>query len=609
MPDTFPSFTKTADVHRQFADFFPERQLRPMAYFLNKRLMDGHICVPESELAEDEDVVRQFGSIEIPDWQKLKTWVGTPGAEPRPFVRTEEGRWYFHRYHRYETIIVERLRELIRSGKENRAQRMTQLEAQSPLIRSLTTTLPVLSEVSGAEAVDWQLIGALQCMLSDFSILTGGPGTGKTRTLAKLLSICFAVQPEISIRLAAPTGKAAMRMLESLRDSASAMPAKVRDKIMALESSTLHLLLGSRMDDVRFRHDSANPLDYDLIVVDEASMVDIPMMARLLSALKPGCRLVLLGDRNQLASVDAGSLMGDFCRSVEPVNGFSAAHADWLNRFISDPGRVIPEDIKNTVGDALLADSLVELQYSHRFKELGQIGRLARAVVTNDQALIGTIMDEPTNNVLRFCTDRFDEAIREFADGYADFIREQDTAEALKKFNRLRILTTLREGPLGLYAINQKVEEYLASKKLLKVTGIFYHNRPVMVTRNNRDRNLYNGDVGIVRREGEGYRVWFPSDDPLQPRSLLPAYLNHAETTFAMTIHKSQGSEFDRVMVVLPEDARSPLLTRELLYTGITRARNEAVILGAREIVLQSSSRSVKRVSAIRERLNSSFQS
>lgn len=604
MTDTFPSFTKTTDLHRQFADFFPERQLRPMVYFLSKRLMDGHICVLESELSEDKDVIRQFGEIEIPDWRKLTTWVGRPEDEPRPFVRTTDGRWYFQRYYRYETIIVDRLRDMVVSGNERRAQRIRELEAQLPLVRSLTTTLPVLSEVSGAEVVDWQLIGALQCLLSDFSILTGGPGTGKTRTLAKLLSICFAVNPQIRVRLAAPTGKAAMRMLESLRDSASAMPEQVRDQIMALESSTLHLLLGFRMHDIRGKYNSANPLDYDLVVVDEASMVDIPMMARLLDALKPGCRLVLLGDRNQLASVDAGSLMGDLCRSVEPVNGFAGEHADWLNKFIGDPGRTIPADMKGTVGNSLLADCLIELQYSHRFRELGQIGRLARAVIGNNQEMIKSVMNEPPNKVLRFCGNKFDEAIREFAEGYAEFIQEQNIAEALKKFNRLRILTTLREGPLGLYTVNRKVEEYMSSKKLLKITGLFYHNRPVMVTRNNRERDLYNGDVGIVRREGDSYRVWFPSDDPENPRSILPAYLNHAETTFAMTIHKSQGSEFDRVMVILPEDSGNPLLTRELLYTGITRARNEAVILGSSDIILQSSERTVKRVSAIRERLN-----
>lgn len=603
MTETKRSFAMTSDVHRQFADFFPE-PLRPIAYFLSKRVMEGHICVAENEMPLDEDVIRQFGAVEVPDWKQLSTMVGRPDDAPRPFIRTSEGSWYFQRYYRYETIIVERLRSMVASGKENRSRRLKELEQQMPLIRTLTTNSPALSEVSGAEAVDWQLVGALQCMLADFSILTGGPGTGKTRTLAKLLSICFSVNPEISVRLAAPTGKAAMRMLESLRDSASAMPEQVRDKIMALESSTLHLLLGSKMDDVRVKFNSANPLQYDLVVVDEASMVDIPMMARLLQALKPGCRLVLLGDRNQLASVDVGSLMGDLCRSVEPVNGFTSEHAGWLNQFIADPGRSIPDAMKGSAGNALLADGLVELQYSHRFRELGQIGRLARAVIGNDAGSIKAVMAEPTNNVLRFYSDTFDDAIREFADGYADFIREPDIAEAIKKFNKLRILTTLREGPLGVYAVNRKVEEYLASKKLLKVTGIFYHNRPIMVTRNNRDRGLYNGDVGIVRREGDGYRVWFPSDKPGELIAVLPAYLNHTETTFAMTIHKSQGSEFDRVMVVLPEDAANPLLTRELLYTGITRARNEAVILGNETIILQCSARSVNRLSYIKNRLN-----
>lgn len=438
-------------------------------------------------------------------------------------------------------------------------------------------------------------------MLSDVSIITGGPGTGKTTTLAKLLRILYACRPGAKVALAAPTGKAAMRMLESLKRSAAAFPEDVRQLIEGLKPSTLHRLLGWQKGSLAFRHNAGRPLDFDFVVVDEASMVDMPMFAKLLEALGDRTRLVLLGDKDQLASVEAGSLLGDLCQSVgdHRLNGFDASFCDWCNGFLGAGRRLRDED--RGTGNGILAGCITELRLSHRFRAQGDIGRLSRAIISGDADAVQAVAAAESAE-LAFDTSCSDGVLDGFVQGYADFIREADPLKALAALNRLRVLVAVREGPRGLYAVNRRIEQMLQSKGLLTPSGDFYHNRPVIVTRNNYELDLFNGDVGITRTSGDRLRVYFEAEDG-GVRDVPAASLSHCETVFAMTIHKSQGSEFDHVLLQLPEGTDTPILTRELLYTGVTRARKRVVLQAGIDTLVHTTRERVRRTSGLQERL------
>jgi exodeoxyribonuclease V alpha subunit len=275
---------------------------------------------------------------------------------------------------------------------------------------------------------------------------------------------------------------------------------------------------------------------------------------------------------------------------------------EWINSFLPDPQRHM-QGAHSATNPPWLSNHILQLKLSHRFKKRGAIGTLASIIIGGKSAAMEELIQEDTEG-LHF--DRlYNPAVLEtFCMGYADYIQEEDIQQALDKLNNLRVLVAVREGERGLYAINRQIERLLQQHQLLRADREFYEHRPVMVTRNNYELNLFNGDVGILRKDAHGQlRAWF-TDGNGELRSLLPAYLSDAETVFAMTIHKSQGSEFDQVMVVLPEGTDNPLLTRELLYTGVTRARKGVTIQGSTATLLHTVTQSVKRISGITNRIN-----
>ena len=531
----------------------------------------------------------------------LSRLVGRPG-DCKPFI-IDGDRLYLHRNHRYETRIVDRIREMTANGAAKAAERRALLEAQAELIQSLAADY-ALKGLKEEECVDWQLVAALNALTDDFSIITGGPGTGKTTTLAKLLRILYACQPGAQVALAAPTGKAAMRMLESLKRSASQYPDEVRQRIEALKPSTLHRLLGWQKGSVNFKYNARRPLEFDFVVIDEASMVDLPMFAKLLDACGERTRLVLLGDKDQLASVEAGSLLGDLCLASDEglLNGFEPAVADWFNGFIADPARRITA-AHHRAKSGPLSGRIVELRLSHRFLAQGDIGRISRAIIAGDVAAVNAMVDAADSLEVKFDAGGDDAQLEDFILGYTDYIREGDPGRAMEKLNQLRVLVAVREGPRGLYAVNRRIEQLLQARGLLMTGTEFYHNRPVIVTRNNYELDLFNGDVGITRKVGDRFRVWFEGQDG-QMRDVPAASLSHCETVFAMTIHKSQGSEFDRVLVLLPEGTDTMILTRELLYTGVTRAKKQVLLQASTDTLLHTTEQRVRRVSGVQHRLN-----
>lgn len=583
---------QTNNVHLQFADYFKDKEMLPYFYLLSKKLAEGSICVDLNQinwkkLKEEEAVLTQFKLISAEDLKKNK-FVSEDEKVKKPLILANN-RLYLQRYFQYESLVLQKIKALIENGVEYET------------VKKLTAIKPEVQKLFGTNSTgdtDWQAVAVISAVLNRFSIITGGPGTGKTTTLAKVLSLLFKLNPEMKVALAAPTGKAAARMAESLKESlknTKDLPENTRQKIDEITPSTIHRLLGTQKNSIYFKHHSENPLPYDLVIVDESSMIDLALFAKLLDAVGAGTRLILLGDKNQLAAVEAGSLFGDLCMAQQELNLFSPGKTDFINGFLIDENsKIKPENISESQHP--LFEKVVELQHSFRFSDDGGIGKLSKAIIGNQPEEIRSFFENKDEQVLTD-TGYADEIFNDFAANYAEYIQENDIKTALEKLNNQRILCAVREGDKGVYALNRKIEKYLQGNGLISPDSEFYENRPLMITGNNYELGLFNGDIGIVR---EG-RVWFESADG-SLKSVLPAFLENVETIFAMTIHKSQGSEFSRVLTLLPENPDLALLTAELLYTAVTRAKNQIIIQGSEEILLLCAGRRVERSSGIADR-------
>jgi len=579
------------DVHQQFAEYFAVPDLKPYAWLLSKKLGEGHICLHLDKIGELPATLPAGYSLPSPGAGRLKNspLVATNGRDDAPFVLSGN-RLYLQRYFRYETLFLDRMYAFLDTEKSLLPERLALLEKHTDLIGQLFA--PPAETVAGDETTDWQLAAAITGVLNNFTIITGGPGTGKTTTVAKILSILYATEPSLKVALAAPTGKAAARMAESLRHTK-----------LELNPSTIHRLLKWERDTPYFRHNRANPLRYDVVIIDECSMIDVALFAKLLDAIGPGTRLILLGDKDQLASVEAGSLFGDLCQSQEKMNFFSEERRLLINSFIAVKERQIPAQYTSPANNHPLFQHLVELRRSHRFTGNKGIGRFSKAVINNDVGVLESFL-QPGADEQVVIDDAYDDALFEkFISGYDAFIAEPDIHTALQKMNNLRVLCAVRDGAQGLYAVNKRIEKYLHDKKRIKVNAAFYENRPVILTRNYYEHGLFNGDTGIIRPDAHGQLMAWFEDSSGQLKQVLPGYLTDAETVFAMTIHKSQGSEFNEVLVVLPKQTDTALLTRELLYTAVTRARQKVYVQASEAGVLMAAQRFVERASGIAYRL------
>lgn len=582
------------DVHHQFASYFGSPFLRPYLYLLSKKMADGHVCLDVAAIRPEE----------WPEEYKDKIMAAPPLAQDplvadeeglrRPFVY-RHGLLYMHRYYMYETLLLDRIRTFVQQGKAKQAERASLV---MPYKNWLQEQFPV--SVPGP---DWQFVACLTATLQDFTIITGGPGTGKTTTVAKILALQYRIDPDMKVALAAPTGKAAARIAESLQGSASLAGTAGKN---GLKPFTLHRLLGWKKDSPYFQHGPQSPLPYDLIVVDEASMIDLALFAKLLMAIGPGTRVIVLGDKDQLASVEAGSLLSDLCKAQPRIDHFDADRVEWLDRFLHEGHRLQGGHVTTDAGGTLF-QHIVELKHSYRFEGDKGIGMLSRAVLRSDMARTEALWDqEDKSGELSFDFGYDPAFFNEFIEQYRTFINEDDLAKSLRELGRLKILCAVKMGAQGLHALNAAVENYFSRQGALMLDGPFYHNRPVMVMRNNYALGLFNGDLGLIRKDEDGTaKAWFLDRDDQGNETLrwvLPAFLTNIETAFAMTIHKSQGSEFEQVFMVLPEKDM-PILTRELLYTGITRAKKKISIQASRSIWAAAQGRSVERGSGIGKRM------
>ena len=400
---------------------------------------------------------------------------------------------------------------------------------------------------------------------SGFTLITGGPGTGKTFTLVRILIALLQQNSQLTVALAAPTGKAAARMQEALRQSLAQLPvAQQLLKALPQTAFTLHRLLGMGHG-TQPKFNAQQPLPYDLIIVDEASMIDLRMASQLLTAISPNARLILLGDANQLAAVEAGAVLAE------------------LNKAQT------------------LSQSRVHLTQSQRFG--GQIGQLAEAVCRGDTLTVTRLIEQSSDELNYAPLEQVESLAKKLFIGYQAFAQalksKTDIVDLLKLFDDFRVLCAVREGSYGVNALNQRLS-LLLQKELVQnedPLAVWYHGRPVMVTQNDYSLDVFNGDIGITLEEEDGFYVYFPARDTPTKR-VSAARLAHSETALALTIHKSQGSEFKQVAVVLPKE-ESPILTRQLLYTGITRAKKQIQLWALKPILLKTIEQETKRASGL----------
>ncbi|HEF4758907.1 TPA: exodeoxyribonuclease V subunit alpha [Pseudomonas putida] len=551
---------------------------------------------------------------------------GRESVQQRPLVLSGK-RLYLRRYWAYERRIDNSLR-----------QRLAEQEATpSDLLQRLTG---LFGPARPGEVIDWQKLACALATRGAFSIVTGGPGTGKTTTVVRLLALLQAPAVEagkpLRIRLAAPTGKAAARLTESISQQVRTLKVTedIRSKIPS-DVTTVHRLLGSRPGTRHFRHHAGNRLPLDVLVVDEASMIDLEMMANLLDALPPHARLVLLGDKDQLASVEAGAVLGDLCRDAE-AGWYSPQTRQWLEAVSGESlaSSGLQEDIQ---GVHPLAQQVVMLRHSRRFGEGSGIGQLARwvnqqqpeearkllAARSHDDVFHVSLKSEQDRALERLLLEGHGEGPQGYRH-YLSLLRNQRPAldtplddarwmewaqHVLKAFDAFQLLCAVRKGPWGVEGLNLRVTEALLRARLIDSDQQWYEGRPVLMTRNDYGLGLMNGDIGIAlklpERDGpeagkQVLRVAFPRNDGQGGvRFVLPSRLNDVETVYAMTVHKSQGSEFAHTALILP-DALNPVLTKELIYTGITRAKDWFTLIEPRTGVFEEAvRRKVKRLSGL----------
>lgn len=607
-----------SNTHWKFAKFFKEKALSPFLYALSEKMEQGNVCL---DLTEMESYFNPEHHLFARDWeiniQALKEHflVGSSEEGSEPFV-CHNNRLYTRRFFTYEQRFVHAIQSLI--NKEEAEEQRKKLLTNPYLLGMAQNLFPF----KGEKGVNWQLIACLTAYCYRFSIITGGPGTGKTTTIAKLLCLLIAShskEQSLKIKLAAPTGKASARMAESLAGLADNLKREgieleedILTAFQSIQPQTIHRLLGYQQSSIYFKHQQDNPLDADIIIIDECSMIDIALFTKLLEAINPKTtRLILLGDKNQLASVEAGSLFGDLCVSLPQLNVFDQNALDFfaaIRKEMKMPALASPlERIFPLLGH------VVELQHSYRFSDDKGIGQFSKAILRGDLEMIeeqysdaGIIVlledesEEPPSEYknVEACLNYFKRKIIE------SYTQQEDIQKALEHINDYKILCATKKGGSGsVWQINQDIRKMVMNKNKVNWAGA-YHQQLLMVTQNHKDLNLDNGDIGIVKNNENGYLI---AHFPNKKEAISALTINAYEDAYAMTIHKSQGSEFQHVLIIIPplQKNSGQFLTRELLYTAVTRAKKTAIILADKKTLKQVVSQKVKRISGVCDLLSS----
>jgi len=562
-------------------------------------LSDGHACVTLADL----DALACDAPAGSDAWRRMLRASGVVGTDDAPgampLVLDADGRLYLHRYFDYERRLA---RRVLRAARAVAPDLPT---AQRDALRAQLAALFAANATASGDAADWQKIATALALRAKFAVISGGPGTGKTTTVVNLLACLIAQQPDCRIALAAPTGKAAARMSEAIRERAAHLPAAIRAKLPA-EASTIHRLLG--VTPTGFVHHAGRRLAIDALVIDEASMLDLALATKLLEAVPDSARIVLLGDKDQLAAVESGAVFAEL--SADPTLS-DACRAELSDLCGSAPEAVVPPAPADASG---LHDASVWFRRNFRFAADSGIGRLAAAInagrADDAAALLG---GAPQHDVHWIADDAMQPAaatIARLESGYAPYfdavLREPARPAAIvESFARFRALCAVRDGARGVEAINAHLAQRLRSmlgERDHDPRSPWFIGRPVIVRRNDPVQRLFNGDIGIALPAANGeLMVHFPQPgDGL--REVAPLRLPQHETAFAMTVHKAQGSEFDAVFVLLPAQA-SRVLTRELLYTAVTRARRQVTLAAGAAVLAAAIEARTRRRSGLLARL------
>ncbi len=544
----------------------------------------GNVCL---DILSIPKLNKELSKLNYPAAKELKKKieaspiVGKEGDQ-KPLI-LNSNMLYLNRYFYNEKKISERLLAM----KESR-----ELEIDTHTIDSLFDT---------SKIINYQKLAAIISCKHKLSIISGGPGTGKTWTVSKILALLIQHQKnKLTIKLAAPTGKAAARLSESIQKLRSEMdlPAEIKNQIPD-NAVTLHRLLKIHRFTHRPLYNKHNPLNCDLLVLDEASMIDQQMMSAICTALPVKSKLILLGDKDQLSSVEAGSVFADLCGGLQKTE-FNQQQQLWLKQQFKFE---LPVHQSNYA----LTDHVVVLQKSHRFDEFSGIGLLAKSINQGDSNktlqqlksldLFSTIKwTQPAENELP--TKLKQQAEK----AYHPMMQAESITQAFIIFHQYQILSAVWNGSTGVDSINNQIETYLKTKNEIHSHTEFYKGKPLMMTSNVYQYDIHNGDIGIIWPDEQGQlKVWFELNSG-KYRTLSLSQCPEYKTAYAMTIHKSQGSEFKHILLILPY-TEVAVTTRELFYTGITRAAESVEIWSSESIIKTAITRKTQRVSGLLNRL------
>lgn len=565
------------------------------AALVSHAFRQGNVCISLHEYAENRPF--EDSPITAPpldEWVetlKKSSLVGEPGSY-RPLILDMANRLYLHKLWHYEQSLAHNI--LLRA--EQNAAALDSERLRDGLTRYFGD--------STAGETDWQKVSAIAALRNSFTVISGGPGTGKTTTVVKILGLLLEQWlpkgREPSIALAAPTGKAAARLENSVVGSLQQLNTtdQVRD-LIPKEAKTLHQLLGASRHRTGFRFNEDNPLPYDVVIVDEASMVDQALMSKLMQALLHDAKIILIGDKDQLASVEAGSVLGSICNRDD--NLLSPDFAEiLLSHSVKVPSACI------STGKEKLRDHIILLKKSYRFDEESGIPQLSAAI---NQGRVDQTMELLQSQSYKDITfskletmEDVDRLLDQSVDGFIQSILTTDNLEQmfgiLKTF---QILSPHRRGPLGVEDLNRRMEKALVTKGLISRYDDWYHGKPVIINRNDYTLGLNNGEIGICVKKGSAApQIYFQQQQEFL--KVAPSRLPEHKTAYALTVHKSQGSEFDRVLLMLPP-RKSRVLTRELLYTAVTRAKESVQIAGNEKILGDGIDAKLKRSSGLEDLL------
>ncbi|MBE9608719.1 exodeoxyribonuclease V subunit alpha [Chitinilyticum piscinae] len=655
LPESLAALTFLAPLDRALAQLLASEanagpRVQLLAALTSRALASGHVCLELERLFSDPDSLftgaddasdspekaPQPPSAQLAPWFAGQTPASLAAALAAETLCVGDG-------NATTPLVLDGLRlYLLRNWRMEQALAQAVAGRLAAGTADIPATLPAQLATlfaGNTQDPDWQRLAVALATRAPLQVITGGPGTGKTTTVLRLLALLqenalYADDGRaLQIRLAAPTGKAAARLSESIRKGIAQLPTSdlvkrhIPDRV-----STLHRLLGAQAGTRRFRHHAQNPLPADVVVVDEASMIDLDLAHSLFMALAPNTRLILLGDKDQLASVEAGAVLAELCREAS-TGAYSPATLAWLAQAT---GQHIPQPYHGQ--GSPLAQQTVMLRESRRFASDSGIGQLATAVNANDPETALRLLEAGSEDIAQLALAPGAGELAGLLTGsqgsYRAFLLTlaQPPATAcwaagelttewaawlkalLLRFDDCRVLCALRQGPWGVSGLNTRIAAWLQDAGLLTLPAQahnqWYAGRPVLVLANDYGLNLMNGDIGITvalpAPEGNGVvlRVAFPEDSDTGVRLVSPARLANVDTAWAMTVHKSQGSEFGHAILLLP-DRDSPVLTRELIYTGITRAKSRFTLAGPQLALLpQLIARATRRSSGLGAQLD-----